>query len=531
MTQAVQPVNHIDATLLSALEAALPAGEVLTDDDSCQRYAQDVYQRGTPAGVVLRPASTAEVSAALRVLHTRDIPSVPHGGGLSYTGGLTPTGAAWAIVDLGLMSGVREVNEEDMTVTVDAGCTWAALHRALQGSGLRTPYWGTLSGIRATVGGSVSQNSIFWGSGQHGTAVDSVLSIQVVLADGTIIDTGSAAQQHSSAFFRHFGPDLTGLFCADTGAMGIKTQVTLRLMPELPAREYLAFDFPDAASTTSAMSDIARANVASECFGFDPYLQQQRLKRQAMSADVKALAGVMKQAGSVMGAIREGARVAVAGRGYMKDVLFSVQIIVEDRIAAGAAERAQVVRELCQRHGGREIENSIPKITRANPFGPPNSMLGPDGERWLPVHGLFPHSQFCAAWEATEALFATHRERSDALGIGTGYLLATVGTHCCVLEPVFFWPDEWLEIHEDAVEAAHLARLKRRDANPEARAHVQFLRSQLIALYSSMGAAHLQIGRSYRYHDALKEGPAKLVQALKRAVDPKGLMNPGALGF
>lgn len=513
------------------LAPCIREGELLSDSSSLSLYAQDVYKREHAASIVIRPGNTDELQAAMQVLHAQRISCVPHGGGMSYTSGLVPESDGWAVIDLGLMARVLEVNAEDMTVTVECGCTWAALYEALQGSGLRTPYWGTLSGIRATVGGGLSQNAIFWGSGQYGSAVDSVLSLDVILADGSRMQTGSASQVNGSPFFRHFGPDLTGLFCGDTGALGIKASATLRLMPEMPAREYLAFDFPDAQSTLAAMSEVSRANLASECFGFDPFLQKQRLKRQSMAADVKALTGVMKASSSVLGAVKDGAKLALAGRRYMQDVDFSVQIIVEDRIEAGAAARADAIREFCRSNSGREIENSIPKITRANPFGPVNSMLGPEGERWLPVHGLFPHSKIQDAYAAVEALFESHRVRSDELGVGTGYLLATVSTNCCVLEPVFFWPDELFEIHRDAVEGEHLRKLPVHPANPQALAHVQMLREALIALFSEIGAAHLQIGRSYPYRSALKDGPAKLVDAIKKHLDENSRMNPGSLGL
>ena len=61
------------------------------------------------------------------------------------------------------------------------------LYKALQPHGLRTPYWGTLSGRYATVGGGASQNSIFWGSGQSGTAADNVLSVSVVTSKGEVM--------------------------------------------------------------------------------------------------------------------------------------------------------------------------------------------------------------------------------------------------------------------------------------------------------------------------------------------------------
>ncbi len=104
----------------------------------------------------------------------------------------------------------------------------------------------------------------------------------------------------------------------------------------------------------------------------------------------QVLYGLYDDETQLLSAVKEGAKVAMAGRGYMDDVDYSVQIVVEDRIAAGARARAEAVRGICARHSAKEIENSIPKITRANPFGPVNSMLGPEGERWLPVHGLLP---------------------------------------------------------------------------------------------------------------------------------------------
>ncbi|MEM8489425.1 MAG: FAD-binding oxidoreductase [Pseudomonadota bacterium] len=530
-TSGTHESNADMAQLIATLREAFAEGEVLTDDNTCRLYAQDVFTCDLPAILVLRPGNVDELQAAQRALHQYNVPCIPHGGGMSYTGGLVPESSGWAVIDLGRMNRVLDINEEDMTVTVECGCSWKALHEALKDTGLRTPYWGTLSGSRATVGGGLSQNSIFWGSGQHGTAADSALSLAVVTADGSLLETGSAAQKQATPFFRHFGPDLTGVFCADTGALGIKARATLRLIPELPAREYLAFDFSTAEGTIAAMSDIARAGLASECFGFDPFLQRLRLKRQGMASDIKALAGVVKNSGSILDGVKAGAKVAMAGRRYMDDVDFSVQIIVEDRTVAAAEDRAESVRTLVEKHGGREIENSIPKITRANPFGPVNSMLGPEGERWLPIHGLFPHSKFQQAYAATEALFEEHRERNDQLGIGTGYLFATISTNACVLEPVFFWPDEWFDIHKDAVEADHLARLNESAKNPEAREQVNLLRRTLIDLYSELGGVHMQIGRSYHYRDALKEEPGQLIDAIKAAVDQQNLMNPGSLGL
>lgn len=179
----------VSSELESRLSAALKGGKLLTDPAARQLYAQNVYTRAASAAMVARASSLAELQSCMALLHAAKVPCVAHGGGLSYTGGLVPDSEGWAVIGLGLMDRVIEINRRDMTVTVECGCSWKKLHEALAGTGLRTPYWGTLSGIRATVGGGLSQNAVFWGSGQHGSAVDSLLSLTVVLADGTRIDT------------------------------------------------------------------------------------------------------------------------------------------------------------------------------------------------------------------------------------------------------------------------------------------------------------------------------------------------------
>jgi FAD/FMN-containing dehydrogenase len=523
--------NQLEDKLVEWIATTVGPEHLLLDVYECSLYAQDIFTKGLSALAVVRPGNTDELCTVVKSITEAGHAVIPRGGGMSYTSGYVPVCAGSVIVDLGRMNKIININEEDMYVTVESGCTWKTLHEALENTGLRTPFWGTLSGIKATVGGGLSQNSVFWGSGQFGSAVDSVISLDVVLADGSLIKTGSGAQINGSPFFRHFGPDLTGLFTCDTGALGFKARVTLKLIPQLPAKQYVAFDFKTAANTISAMSDIARLGLAMECFGFDPFLQKQRMKRESLIKDVKALVGVMKVSGSVLGALKDGAKVAIAGRGYMDDVDYSVQVIIEDRNQAAADARAEDVRAIGKEHNGIEIKNSIPKIARANPFGPLNSMLGPEGERWAPVHGLFPHSKIQLAYEAVEALFEKHREIMVEHKIEAGYLFALVSTNCFVLEPVFYWPDEMFEIHRRSVDAAHLASLKGFPANPEARAAVDLIRDEMVDLFTALGAVHLQIGKAYNYKEGIQANSLKLVQSIKNAVDPKGKMNPQSLGL
>jgi FAD/FMN-containing dehydrogenase len=517
--------------VLERLRAIAGAGHVSTDPLECDYFAQDVFTRDIPAAVVVAPGDVEQLAALVGVAVAAGMAVVPRGGGMSYTSGYVPAEPGSVLLDMSRMNRVLEINREDMYVRVEAGISWQALHEALQPLGLRTPYWGTLSGRFATVGGSLSQNSIFWGSGRHGSAADSVLSMEVVLADGSLLNTGSAAQRHARPFFRHFGPDLTGLFTGDGGALGVKANVTLRLLPDAGERAFGSFAFDRYPEMTAAMSDIARADLASECFGFDPYLQQQRMKRESLAKDASQFAGLLKSAGGVGKALKEGARTALAGRRFMDDVLWSFHVICEERTGPAAEYCLAKVLEIVERHGGRALPDSIPRIVRANPFGPVNNMLGPAGERWVPVHGLVSHSAASDAIGRVEALFARHAAEFEALGIRNGYLLATVGTHCFVVEPVFFWPDAIEEMHRRSVEPDHLRRLEGFEANPPARALVTQVKDELSELFSAMGAVHLQVGKAYQYAQGLRPEPLALVRKIKKALDPNNRMNPGCLGL
>ena len=139
---------------------------------------------------------------------------------------------------------IIEINQEDMYVNVEAGVTWKQLNETLEPLGLRTPFWGTGSGLFATVGGGLSQNAINYGSGRYGTVAESVISLKVILANGSELRTGSwGTDDNPSPFNRYYGPDLTGLFLADSGALAVKAEASLQLIPRPKETRFLAFSF------------------------------------------------------------------------------------------------------------------------------------------------------------------------------------------------------------------------------------------------------------------------------------------------
>ncbi|MCF6195643.1 MAG: FAD-binding oxidoreductase, partial [Emcibacter sp.] len=179
----------------------LGADNFITDQQERIYFSQDVYSAApyVTEGII-RPGDTAELAAAVRVATEAGYSLFPRGGGVSYTSGYLPSVAKSLTIDTGRMNRILEINRDDMYVTVECGCRWIELYEALKDTGLRTPFWGTLSGISATVGGSLSQNSIFFGSGHYGTAADSVIGMDIVTASGEIITTGSGAVKGGSAF-------------------------------------------------------------------------------------------------------------------------------------------------------------------------------------------------------------------------------------------------------------------------------------------------------------------------------------------
>jgi FAD/FMN-containing dehydrogenase len=510
------------ASLIEALTAT--GAEVLCNAASLDFYAHDVFERGADIAAVVRPVDTAQLSAIVAAATSAGHPIVARGGGMSYTGGYTQTMLGAVLIDTSAMDRILDINETDMRVTVEAGCSWAKLYEALKPLGLRTPFWGTLSGLKATVGGGMSQNCLFWGSARHGSGPQSCLAMEVVLADGTILKTGEGVA-------RPYGPDLTGLFLGDTGAMGVKATITLRLIREAAAHGYASFTFDTHGAALAALAEIERAGVATEIFGFDPNLNAIRMKRDSLAADAKALVGMMKAQGSVFKALKEGARVVAAGRDFLKDARYSLHVLTEARGQAAADADIAEARRIVLAAGGTETENTIPKIIRANPFGPLNSMLGPEGERWAPVHGIVPHSRAVACYEAIMALFAARADEMAAQGIHTGTLITALGGQGTLIEPCLYWPDASNPLIDATVEAAHLAKLPKRAHNPAAWALCRELKAAIVDIFFDHGAAHFQIGRTYRYREQLHPIADALLGAVKRQVDPDGRMNPGVLGL
>ena len=181
------------------------------------------------------------------------------------------------MVDMRRMNRIVEINDRDGYVTVECGVTWEQLYRALRERGLRTLYYGPLSGRYATVGGALSQNSVFVGAARYRTLAESAISLTVVAAGRQIIGPAVPGDL-DSPFFRYFGPDTTGLFLGDTGAMGIKAEATLRTVPFPEHSSHHSVAVPDFGAAIDCMEATGRFGIATEIYNLDPFYADTMVK-------------------------------------------------------------------------------------------------------------------------------------------------------------------------------------------------------------------------------------------------------------
>lgn len=516
--------------ILQELSSLLGSDHVITDDAERRYFAMDVYNTRELPLAVIQPGTVEELQEAARIALKNNVALVPRGGGASYTDGYLPVTSQSLLVETSRLNRIVEINATDMYVTVEPAVTWERLNAALAREKLRTPFWGPFSGLKATVGGSTSQNSASMGSGNHGLSAESVLSFDVVLGNGKLLKTGSASISTSKPFFRWYGPDLTGLFTGDTGAMGIKARITLRLIrrPERSGTASFGFDtFDDMAA---GMSAVARLGIVADNYGLDPKLQQGQLTKTDTADAVRAVWNVARDSSNPLEAVSRLTRMALAGKRFFAGFSHSSHYVVEGHSASEVKSKLKLVRETMRPHG-TEIANTVPTVLRAMPFIPMYSVLGVNGERWVPLHGIMPFSQVPEFRRRLMAMYEENADRMKELRVDKGAMFMTINSNAFLYEPVFYWEDSQTVFHKRFMPKDYLATLPEHDENPEGRALVAELRQRILDIFWQVGASHLQVGKTYPYLRGRQPEAERLLRELKGSVDPNNLMNPGALGL
>lgn len=508
----------------------LDPSEILQDQAILEACSADVYARGLTAYALVRPRSAARCAAAIAELTAARHPIVVRGGGMSYTGGYVPVRERTVMLDTSALDTIVEINAADMYITVEVGVTWKRIYEALRPLGLRLPFFGTFSGAQATVGGGLSNGALFLGTARYGTGADAVLGLEVALADGSIVRTGqigfAAAQK---PFYRTCGPDMSGLFLHDAGSLGVKLRATLRLIEAPKETGHASFVFDHIEAAARALSAIGRSGAAEEAYVFDPATTRKNLRSEGLLSDANMLLNVVRSESAWWRGLKEGWGLVKAGRHFLPEQAYSLHVTCAARSVAALEADLETCRQAALQQGGSVIPHSIPKAVRANLFPPLEGVVGAEGERWAALNAKVAHSDAEKIIRASAEKLAPYRERMQTEGVWMSHLLIAISNHAFSFEPVFHWHDEWLPVHQRFANASLQQRLGAPPAKPAARELVAEMRAELITLFTESGAASNQLGKTYPYRSVLRPETAALFDKLKAAVDPRGVMNPGAL--
>jgi len=517
------------AGLASRLRSICGSVNVTTVEGDRAFHGMDLYETGLIPAVVVRPSSTAQVAEIVRLARDEKRPVYVRGGGMSYSRAFLPSRPNAILLDMKGLNAIRTISLDDLFVTVEAGMSWSALDRELAKYGLRAAFWGPASGLQATIGGSLSQGTANHQSGQIETSSNAVLSHEIVTGTGDILRTGLDAQTGRLPNFRPYGPDMTGLFNADAGALGIKTAATLRLEPRPATEGGVSFAFSSVENMLSAAQRASHAGIASAIIAMDSETAGIRAGHRSIIADLRSMGTIVSTAHNPLRGLVRGTRIALAGRRVFDTATYTAHFLAEGIDEASLVAKECALRRLVSGHGD-EIPSAAISMMRAQRF-PALPTTDFTGRRLLPIHGIFPWSRAGALHQAYSRLVSGYAASLPTAEITLAEVFTGIGRGAVLFEPVFYWKDSLTDFHHRTRPEA-LGPLQETHAdNPVARELVETLKSELVSLFAEHGAAHLQIGKLYPYMRDRQAGNAALLRQLKSLLDPDDIINPGALGL
>lgn len=242
-------------TFVDELAAALPDGAVVTDPDVLEGYRHDRTTWLTPGHPTAAafPTTTAQVAAAIKVAAAHRIPVVPRGAGSSLCGGSQAVDGGLTL-SLERMDRVLEIDRPNQAVIVEPGVMNADISAATSPHGLFYPP-DPASKAFCSIGGNIATNAGGLCCVKYGVTRDYVQRLEVVLADGSVIETGHDTIKGVA------GLDLTSLFVGSEGTLGIVTRIRLRLRPSPTGTSTMVAFFPTLGTAGKAVAAITSSGL------------------------------------------------------------------------------------------------------------------------------------------------------------------------------------------------------------------------------------------------------------------------------
>ena len=477
----MMPAPTMNATpsedLASRLRTLVGEEHVLVHEQAMRPYLQD--QRGWYLGnavLVVRPADTAEVAAVVRACREARVAMVPQGGNTGLVGGSVPDHSGrQALLSLTRLDRVLEVDPVDFTMTVQAGCVLARVQEAAEQAGMLFPLSLAAEGS-CQIGGNLSSNAGGTAVLRYGNARDLVLGLEVVLPDGRVWNGLRSLRKDNTGYA------LKHLFVGAEGTLGIITAATLKLFPRPRVRE-TAFVALGSAADAMALLASLRSQTGDAVSTFE------YLNRNCLELAVENVAGNRDPLAEahqhyVLLAVTAG-RDGTALREALEQTLaeaFEAGWVTDATIAESGTQAASLWR----------LRETLPEGIRARGETIPHDVSVPVSrmadflaEAAPAVDGMLPGLRVCAFGH-----------------VGDGNIHFN------------------LSVPRDTAQA--LAR---------ARPDIERIVYDIVARLDGSFSAEHGVGRFKRAELARyrSEVELDLMRAVKRALDPEGLMNPGVL--
>ena len=457
---------------------ASSGADVVTDDEARAEAGRDwwplaigwaaegaVPQR--PAAVV-RPTSTAQVSAVLAACNEVGVPVTPAAGRSGVCGGSVPVHGGLSL-DMTACAGVDEIDEVSLLADVRAGTFGPDLEAALgqAGDGYTLGHWPQSMDL-STVGGWLACRGAGQYSTRYGKIEDMVVGLEVVLADGRVVPTEGAGPRAAT------GPNLTQLFVGSEGTLGVITRARLRIHPRPEAQERRAFGFTTFVSGLEACRRILRRGATPAVLRL---YDQTESSRNFEQPDTNVLV-VLDEA---------------------DPALLAATLAIVDDECSGRAGAQPLDAELVERWlGHRNDVSALAPLWRAGIVVDTVEVSG----RWAALPGLF--ADVVAALEAIDGTLAASAHQSHAYSDGA-CLYFTFGGRGP--DGDTGWRERYYRQAWDAVTDVTLAH------------------HAVISHHHGIG-----LNRSRFVPRALGSG-FEVLQGLKATFDPKGILNPGKFGL
>ncbi len=465
-----------DLATLSLLKAAVGDGAWLDSAEAIEPYLTDfrrLYRGATP--LVLLPKSTEDVARVLEICNREEVAVVPHGGNTSYCGGATPDEAGSQIVlSLKRINAIRQIDAANYSMIVEAGCTLAEVQAAARSAGCLFPLSLGSEGT-AQIGGNLSTNAGGTAVLRYGMMRDLVLGLEVVLADGRVLRGLKSLRKDNTGY------DVKSLFIGAEGTLGVITAVCLKLFP-LPADTATALAGIDSPQQALALLAQLRSAAGDQLTSFE------LMPRLAVEITVKHVPGV---ADPLEQNTPWYLLIELASPNPGQDLMTLLTVTLEEAAARGTIRDAMLASSLGQAQAMWKLRETVPEAQRRHGSSLKHDVSVPVSaipalieEGSALVHRLAPEGDVIAYGHAGDGnLHFNVSQKPDAD-------IKSFVARGPVLELAVF----------DLVES----------------------------LGGSISAEH-GIGRLKAAEFARRADPAELsvMHELKRALDPKGIMNPG----